>query len=69
MDLNLIKIGTSKGIRLPAKILKKLDNPDKFHLSITDYGLFLKPAKNEIRSNWKEEFLRSKNCCLADEFL
>ena len=68
MDLKLIKIGTSKGIRIPSKVLKKFDNPDKFHLNITEYGLFLKPSKNDVRSNWKDEFIQSKNCCLADKY-
>lgn len=69
MDISIIKIGTSKGVRLPAKILKKFDNPDKFQLSITEFGLFLKPLKNEVRSNWRDAFIKSKNCSLADEYL
>lgn len=69
MEINLIKIGTSKGIRLPSKILKKFDEPDKFHLSITEYGLFLKPLKSDVRCNWRDEFIKSKNCSLADEYL
>lgn len=69
MDIDIIKIGTSKGIRLPSKILKKFDNPDKFHLNITEYGLFLKPIKSNVRSNWRDDFIKSKNCTLADEYL
>lgn len=69
MEIQLIKIGTSKGVRLPAKVLKKFDNPDKFQLNVTEYGLFLKPMKEDIRSNWKEQYINSQSGCLADKFL
>ena len=69
MEIKIVKIGTSKGIRLPAKILKQFDEPDKFQLNITEYGIFLKPLKNESRSDWKDKFIKSKSCCLNDKYL
>ncbi|MCV6608486.1 MAG: hypothetical protein OIF32_09745 [Campylobacterales bacterium] len=69
MYLDLVKIGTSKGIRIPSVILKEFNNPDKFKVNVTDYGIFLKPEHNEVRSNWKEKFIKSKSCQLDPDAL
>lgn len=66
MDVKLIQIGSSKGIRIPAKVLNSLGNPDEFKLNITDYGIFLKPKKNDIRSGWQEAYFKS-NACIIDK--
>ena len=62
MDIKIIKIGSSKGIRIPSKILKDFDNPDEFKLNITEFGIFLKPVKNDVRKGWKDAFSNSKSC-------
>ncbi len=64
MEVKIIKIGSSKGIRIPSKILKDLDNPDLFDLNITDYGIFLKPVKTDVRLGWKEAYSKSSSCSL-----
>lgn len=64
MNLKIIKIGSSKGIRIPSKILKEFDNPDEFKLNITEFGIFLKPHKNDIRSGWKDAYENSNACVL-----
>lgn len=64
MEIKLIQIGSSKGIRIPSKILKEFGNPDKFKLNISDFGIFLKPIQSETRVGWKEAYENSKACAL-----
>lgn len=64
MEIKIIKIGSSKGIRIPAKILKNLNNPDSFKLTISDFGLFLKPQKDDIRQGWEEAYKKSNSCII-----
>lgn len=66
MNVKVIKIGTSKGIRIPFHILKTLSEPEEFKLTLTDYGLFLKPIEKETRNGWKKAYLNS-NCCIIDK--
>lgn len=64
MDVKIIKIGSSKGIRIPSKVLKDFDNPDEFKLNVTDFGIFLKPVKKDTRAGWKEAYFKSNSCLL-----
>ena len=54
MTCSLVQIGTSKGIRLPASILKALEYPDKFSLFFENGKIVLEPEKS--RKNWEEAF-------------
>lgn len=56
MTCELIKIGTSKGVRLPANLLKQMDTPDSFELEFKDNRLLLTPQKREPRKNWSKSF-------------
>ena len=56
MTCEVIKIGTSKGVRLPANLLKQMDSPDNFELEFKDNKLLLTPNKKEARKNWSESF-------------
>lgn len=67
MEVKIIKIGSSKGIRIPSKILKDFDNPDQFKLTVTDFGIFLKPTKSGTRDGWKEAYFNSNSCLLDKE--
>lgn len=64
MQVKIIKIGSSKGIRIPSKVLKELGNPDELKMNLTDYGLFLKPIKKETRSGWRDAFCNSGSCLI-----
>lgn len=55
MKIKVIKVGSSKGVRIPSKVLKEIDNPEEFDLNITKDGIFLKPIK-KARSNWQEAY-------------
>jgi antitoxin MazE len=57
MTCEIIKIGTSKGIRLPAVLLKELDNPTSFDIRFDSKKIVLIPQKSsKPREGWSEAF-------------
>jgi antitoxin MazE len=57
MTCDIIKIGTSKGIRLPAVLLKELDNPTSFEIKFDSNKIVLIPKKSsKPREGWSEAF-------------
>lgn len=55
MLMDVVKIGNSKGIRIPANILKDLKVKDKVEFIVEDNCIILKPI-NEVRSGWDKAF-------------
>lgn len=55
MELSIINIGNSKGIRLSKTILEKYGMYDKVELVLEQGYIILKP-KLEPRKNWEETF-------------
>lgn len=55
MELSVINIGNSKGIRLSKTILEKYDISDKIELILEKGYIILKP-KAEPRKNWEKAF-------------
>ena len=55
MELSIINIGNSKGIRLPKTILEKYNIQDKIELILEKGFIVLKP-KAEPRKNWEKAF-------------
>ena len=68
MQVSLIDIGTSKGIRIPAAVLKEMDSPSAFELNVEKHKIVLN-AVNNPRSGWEEKFKSSKNELLIDDKL
>lgn len=61
MQLDIIKIGNSKGIRLPLAVLKQCGMDSKVELEIKDNCIIIKPVKVP-RQGWAEAFeLMHKN--------
>jgi antitoxin MazE len=59
--MDIIKIGNSKGIRLPIAVLKQCGIDSKVELEIKDNYIILKPVKTP-RQGWAEAFeLMHKN--------
>ena len=57
MICDVIKIGTSRGIRLPATLLKEFNNPDSFEIEIKGGTLTLVPKrKKRARVGWDKRF-------------
>lgn len=55
MELNVINIGNSKGIRLSKTILEKYSINEKVELILEKGYMILKP-KAEPRKNWEKSF-------------
>ena len=55
MELSVINIGNSKGIRLSKTILEKYNINDKIELVLEKGYIILKP-KSEPRKNWENAF-------------
>ncbi|WP_374444888.1 AbrB/MazE/SpoVT family DNA-binding domain-containing protein [Epilithonimonas sp.] len=55
MELSVINIGNSKGIRLSKTILEKYNIQDKIELILEKGFIVLKP-KTEPRKNWEKAF-------------
>ena len=55
MELSIINIGNSKGIRLSKTILEKYNISDKIELILEKGYIILKP-KAEPRKNWETAF-------------
>ncbi|BBB91603.1 MAG TPA: AbrB/MazE/SpoVT family DNA-binding domain-containing protein [Methylomusa anaerophila] len=57
MQADIVKIGNSRGIRLPATILKQCGIGSKVELEIKDNKIILKPVKTP-RQGWAAAFKR-----------
>ncbi len=55
MEISLIKIGNSKGFRLPKILIEKYDLKDKVELILEKDYLILKPTSIP-RKNWEAAF-------------
>ena len=68
MQVKVIDIGTSKGIRIPASVLKEIDTPKSFELRIEE-GRIVLDVVEEPRHGWGEKFKDSDNTLLIDDTL
>ena len=56
MELNIISIGNSKGLRIPKTILKQCAITNKVNLNIQKNKIIITPIKHNIRQNWNKLF-------------
>ena len=56
MLISVVKIGNSKGIRLPKNILEQCEITDKIELEVHDKEITLKSLKKNVRDGWGEKF-------------
>ena len=68
MQVSLIDIGTSKGIRIPASILKMFEKPTFFDLHVKENSIVLDVLENP-RKGWEEKFKSGENGLLIDDTL
>ena len=61
METNIINVGNSKGIIIPAKILKLLRIKDKVRISIEGNKLIIKSLDSNPRANWSEQFMNANH--------
>lgn len=55
MEVSIIQIGNSKGIRIAKTILEKYDITDSVELILKEGFLILKPIK-KVREGWEDAF-------------
>ncbi|MFO7850471.1 MAG: AbrB/MazE/SpoVT family DNA-binding domain-containing protein [Spirochaetia bacterium] len=56
MEISVIKIGNSKGIRLPKTVLRQFSIEDKLEMEVHESEIVLKPVRTQPREGWKEAF-------------
>ncbi|MFZ9755639.1 MAG: hypothetical protein ACO3DK_06375 [Bacteroidia bacterium] len=66
MKIPVVAIGNSKGLRLPASVLKKMGSPAFFELVEESEGLRLRPAQ-AVRAHWSEAFKQGEALNLPGE--
>ncbi|MCK4763387.1 MAG: AbrB/MazE/SpoVT family DNA-binding domain-containing protein [Candidatus Aminicenantes bacterium] len=54
MEVPIVQIGNSKGIRIPQSLLKQYNLKNKVILDLEKEGLLIKPKKT--RAGWEESF-------------
>ena len=68
MQVSLIDIGTSKGIRIPSSVLKVMDKSQSFELRIEEGSIVLNVVE-EPRKGWVEKFEQGDNALFIDDTL
>jgi antitoxin MazE len=56
MLVSIVRIGNSKGVRLPKAILDQLKISEKVDLEIKDQQIILKPIHSKPRMGWGNAF-------------
>lgn len=67
MKVKIVKIGNSKGIRIPKVLLRQTGIGDEVNLQVKDNQIILKPIEIQARSGWNSAF--SKMSTLGDDKL
>jgi antitoxin MazE len=52
---HLIRIGNSRGVRIPKTLLDQLDLGDEVEMAVRGNGLVIRPARRP-REGWEEKF-------------
>jgi len=56
MILQVVKVGNSKGLRIPKRILEQYQIDNEVDISTTKDGLVIKPVKSKARTGWEKKF-------------
>lgn len=60
MKANVIKIGNSRGIRIPRAILQQCHIQDEIEIEIKGNNIVIKPVEKKMREGWNEAFKQMK---------
>ena len=58
MKVKIVKIGNSKGIRIPKVYLRETGIDEEVNLEVKDNQIILEPIKNKPRSGWHAAFAK-----------
>ena len=57
MEISLIKIGNSRGVRLPKKVIDQCQIENTLQLTVEDGKIILEPKEESPRQGWEEAAL------------
>ncbi|WP_420458991.1 AbrB/MazE/SpoVT family DNA-binding domain-containing protein [Neolewinella sp.] len=57
MEAKIVKIGNSKGVRIPKKVLQEYAIEDTIEMNLLKEGILIKPAR-KVREGWDEAFAK-----------
>ena len=57
MKAKIIKIGNSRGVRIPKEIIEDVGLEDEVLLEATRHSVVIRPSR-KIRAGWADEFIR-----------
>lgn len=61
MKVKIVKIGNSKGIRIPKVLLRQTGIDDEVNLEVKDDQIILRPSKDIVRKGWENSFRKMTN--------
>ncbi len=67
MKVDLVRVGNSRGIRIPKPIIEQCGFEDVVELRVEDQHLVIAPAR-ELRAGWEDAF-RAAGSSSGDELL
>ena len=56
MKVKIVKIGNSKGIRIPKVLLRQTGIDEEVNLEVEDDQIILRPCKKSVRKEWNSSF-------------
>lgn len=56
MKANIVRIGNSRGIRIPQPILEECGIGEEVDLRVEKKRIILEPVKTKARTGWSEQF-------------
>lgn len=56
MKVKIVKIGNSKGIRIPKVLLRQTGIDDEVNLEVEDNQIILRPSNKSVRKDWNISF-------------
>jgi len=60
MHLNIIKVGNSRGLRLPKAVIDEYQIEESVELSLKEGYIELRPSKS-VRENWRNQLSKLAN--------
>ncbi|CAH1001429.1 hypothetical protein LEM8419_02332 [Neolewinella maritima] len=55
MKAKIVRIGNSRGLRIPKKVLQEYSIEDTIEMNLLEEGILLQPVK-KVREGWDEAF-------------
>lgn len=54
MEANIIRIGNSKGVILPSKLMKLIGLKEKVSIDVKGNQIIITPAEKKVREGWED---------------